>query len=393
MRTPNKTQVDAGAPVIPSYHGHDGPVQVGFTDIRKQENDLPSVLNRTLASMGVPWNRDLNSGVMRGFSMHPYTVDGGNVRSDAATAYYRPAEKRENLEIMFNASVERVLWDERVGGQGGGLVAKGVEVYGADRDGRKQVVNARREVILAAGAMKSSAILELSGVGNPRSVLTSILRTRSISRMNRVLQKHGIPVQINLPSVGENLQDQLNTSFVLTTKVPITGTRTVAFVSASDLFGSSTESIAASIHAQIPEYAEATANETNGAMTKESLQRLFESQHDLMFNRGIPVGEFVFILDGPSQLHVGYWGLLPFSRGNVHIASRDPRTPPTVNPNYGMLGWDTQVQIAMSKFLRRMFQTGELGQLIDTEKVPGLDLIPDDASDETWMEWIGEQCM
>lgn len=128
-------------------------------------------------------------------------------------------------------------------------------------------------------------------------------------------------------------------------------------------------------------------------MTRETLQRLFESQHDLMFNKGIPVGEFVFILDGPSQLHVGYWGLLPFSRGSVHIASRDPRASPTVNPNYGMLGWDIQVQIAMSKFLRRMFQSGELGQLIDTETVPGLDLVPDDASDEAWMEWIGEQCM
>lgn len=219
------------------------------------------------------------------------------------------------------------------------------------------------------------------------------MQTRSITHRYRILQKHGIPVQVNLPSVGENLQDQLNTSFVLTTKVPITGTRTVAFVSARDLFGSSTESVAASIHAQIPEYAEATANETNGAMTKENLQRLFESQHDLMFNKGIPVGEFVFILDGPSQLHVGYWGLLPFSRGSVHISSKDPLESPTVNPNYGMLGWDTQVQIAMSKFLRRMFQTGDLGQLIDTEKIPGLDRIPDEASDETWMEWIGQQCM
>lgn len=143
-------------------------------DIRKQDSDLPSILNRTLASMGVPWNRDLNSGSMRGFSMHPYTVDERNVRSDAATAYYLPAAKRGNLEVMFNASVGRIVWGDRVG-QEEGLVAKGVEVYGPDKDGRKQVVKARKEVILAAGAMKSSAILELSGVGNPRSVCILLL--------------------------------------------------------------------------------------------------------------------------------------------------------------------------------------------------------------------------
>ncbi|PYI30555.1 putative glucose oxidase [Aspergillus indologenus CBS 114.80] len=336
-------------------HGENGRVQVGFMDITLHDDDgddddddegfdLTAALNRTLAFLGVSWNRDLNTGSMRGYAMHPYTVDAQGVRNDAAKAYYEGA-KRGNLHVMLNVSVSRTLWQ------------------GADNE----------ETYLAAEAVEINDELG-----------SRVFQARR--------EKHGIPVQIDLPSVGKNLQDQLNTSFVVSTKLPITGTRTVAFVSASDLFGSSTESISASLLASIPQYAEMTANQTSGAMTKEALQLLFTSQHDLIFNRGIPVGEFVFILDNPHQIHVGYWGLLPFSRGNVHISSSNVACSPALNLKYGMLNWDVQVQIAMSKFLRRVFQTEKLSELVDEELVPGLAHIPADAADETWKAWIAEQC-
>ncbi|RAH84981.1 glucose oxidase [Aspergillus japonicus CBS 114.51] len=332
VRPPNRMQSAAGASIIPKYHRKNGRVQVGFMNITPHDDDdkgfnLNTALNRTLDSLGTSWNRDLNTGSIRGNAMHPYTVDAQGVRNDAAKAYYEGA-KRGNLHVMLNVDLSS---------------CRGVEI----NEGLvSRVVQARREVVLAAGAMRSAGNLELSGIGNPQ-----------------ILQKHGIPIQIDLPSVGENLQDQLNTSFVVSTKLPIIGTRTVAFVSASDLFGSSTESISASLLASIPQYAEVTANQTSGAMTKEALQLLFTSQHDLFFNRGIPFGEFVFILDNPHQIHVGYWGLLPFSRGNVHISSSNVACSPTLNLNYGLLNWDIQGQIAMSKFLRRVFQTEELEHL------------------------------
>ncbi|RAH70482.1 GMC family oxidoreductase [Aspergillus aculeatinus CBS 121060] len=352
VQPPNSTQSAAGASIIPEYHGQNGPVQVGFMDLMLQDDqgvDLTAALNRTLASLGVYWNRDLNTGSMGGFAMHPYTVDAQGVRSDATRAYYTDLRAgRSNLHVMLNASISKIRWQEAENEQGS-LAAETVEV----KDGfGSRVVQARREVILAAGAMRSAGILELSGVGNPQ-----------------ILQKHGIPVQIDLPSVGENLQDQLNTSFVVSTRSPVTGTRTVAFVSASDLFGSSTD----------------------GAMTKEALQLLYTSQHDLIFNKGIPIGEFVFILDNPNQIHVGYWGLLPFSRGNVHISSLDVAVLPRLSLNYGMIDWDIQVQIAMSKFLRMVFQTGELNELIEEELEPGFANIPADADDEIWKDWIAEQ--
>ncbi|KAL2810355.1 putative glucose oxidase [Aspergillus granulosus] len=374
VRLPNSTQSAAGASIIAAYHGVSGRISVGFTDIRRTENDFSPVLNRTFALLRVPWNRDLNSGEMRGFAMHPYTVDGDGVRSDAAAAYYQGVvPERRNLQSLLNASVSRILWGEERS-ENYILTARGVEVY--EGTGNVRVVHARREVVLAAGAMRSAGILEASGIGN-----------------SRILKKHGngISMRLDLPSVGENLQDQLNTSFVFSTKAPITGTRTVAFVSAADIFGPATASLAASLLADIPVYAERIADQSNGAMTKEALNTLYTSQHNLIFNHGIPIGEYVFILDNPHQVHVGYWGLLPFSRGSVHISSAGPLAPPTINPNFGMLDWDIRVQIAMSRFLRRILRTDEISKLVNEEVVPGLRRIPDDASDMAWSEWIAEQ--
>ncbi|KAH8432315.1 GMC family oxidoreductase [Aspergillus melleus] len=371
FNAPNRTEVSAGATFAAQYHGFHGPVNVGFRPMSKGENDLTVAMNRTLGTIGLPWNPDLNSGHMRGFTLHPYTVDPDDIRSDAARAYYWPYKDRLNLHLKLDTFVTRLVWSDDDGHDK--LRSEGIEVY-ESKHGKRYAINARREVILAAGAMRSPALLELSGVGNPR-----------------ILEKNGIPLRINLPGVGENLQDQLNTSVVVSTKVPITGTRTVAFASAEDIFGSSTEYVAKSIRSKLPQYARATAQQSNGAMRQEDLVKLFEIQHDLIFSKQVPSAEFVFIPQGTHTLHTGYWGLLPFARGNVHISSPDPLSPPVVNPNYGMHDWDVQIQIGMSKFLRRMFQTGELKDIIGNETIPGLQVVPEDASDEDWKMWIGEQ--
>lgn len=58
-------------------------------------------------------------------------------------------------------------------------------------------------------------------------------------------------------------------------------------------------------------------------MNAQDLLRLFETQHDLIFNQHIPIAEFVFILDEEaSSIHTGYWGLLPFAGGNCILRLR-----------------------------------------------------------------------
>ncbi|KAF7591069.1 hypothetical protein BBP40_002030 [Aspergillus hancockii] len=145
----------------------------------------------------------------------------------------------------------------------------------------------------------------------------------------------------------------------------MTGTRTIAFATASDIFGPSTEPIAAEVQSQLYPYAEQTANQNNGAIRADDLRRLFDVQHDLIFSHNVSMADFVFIFQGTRALHTGYWGLLPFARGHVHIVSDDPRVLPAVNTNFEALGWE---------------------DMFDSEILSGLGAVPENASDEAWKE-------
>ncbi|KAI0880469.1 putative GMC oxidoreductase [Annulohypoxylon maeteangense] len=113
-------------------------------------------------------------------SIHPETKE----RSYAASAYYNPIRHRENLHIYTNALAEKILIDGSQKSRAYGVQYK--------QNNKIKTAIAAKEVILAAGALQSPKLLELSGIGNPR-----------------ILEKYKIQVIKDLPQVGENLQDHL----------------------------------------------------------------------------------------------------------------------------------------------------------------------------------------
>ncbi|GFF47364.1 glucose oxidase [Aspergillus udagawae] len=368
LTLPTAAQTEAGATYDASVHGSRGPLKVAFPHMQRGGNDLTPAVNRTLLSAGIPWNVDVNAGRMRGFSIYPWTIDEeAYIRHDAARAYFWPFESRSNLHAWLNTGVNRIVWREGPGGEN--ISAAGVEVTA--QNGTVSVVMARREVILSAGALKSPTILELSGVGNPR-----------------ILNRHNIPVRVSLPAVRENLQDQMNTLMTASTHSPITGGRTVTFASATDIFSEDTSSLANLTRIRLPSYAAVVANMSNGAMLPGHLQHLFQVQHDLIFKNNIPIAEIIFKPGGEKTVNAGYWGLQPFARGEVHIRSSDPTAQPTINPNYGLLEWNVQLQVAIAKFIRRMFRSAPLEGMIEKELRPGLSAVPGDAADEVWANWL-----
>lgn len=153
--------------------------------------------------LGYP-NRDINGADQAGFMVAQGTIRRGS-RCSTAKAFLRPIRLRKNIHIALNSHVTRILINPST------MRAFGVEFI---RNGHKQIILARKEVILSAGAINTPQILMLSGVG-PKGELT----------------KFGISVIRDLP-VGENLQDHVGMggfTFLIDKPVSIVQDRFQAF--------------------------------------------------------------------------------------------------------------------------------------------------------------------
>ncbi|KAI6716147.1 glucose oxidase [Diplocarpon mali] len=281
---------------------------------------------------------------------------------------YWPFENRNNLVMHSNTVANRILWKE-TGGLSG-AVAGGVEITSAN--GTIGTIFASKEVILSAGAIRSSGILELSGIGNPD-----------------ILEPLGIQVVVDLPTVGENLQDQVNNEISYSGNSSFAGSSSlVAYPNAGDIYGGNLSSLAEAVFAKIPSYAATVANASNHVVSEADLLKFFNIQYDLIFKSNIPILE-IFNSVGASYVSLQFWSLLPFSRGNIHIKSADPREALTINPNFFMLDFDLNMQVESARFIRNTLAKAEpLAAIISGESSPGLSVLAEDADEAAFGQWI-----
>ncbi|TEA18959.1 Dehydrogenase citC [Colletotrichum sidae] len=169
---------------IASDDGQSGPLKLSLPD--NADSFWPKVWQDTIRELGFPDVCDPLSGQGVGSSITPDTVDSATkTRSYAVSAYLQAAKSRENLTVVTQAVVEKVVFRS----DGGDIVAEGVQYT---KDGERKTATAQREVILTAGTLNSPRLLELSGVGN-----------------GELLRQHGIDVVLDNPHVGENLQNHV----------------------------------------------------------------------------------------------------------------------------------------------------------------------------------------
>ncbi|KFY74509.1 hypothetical protein V499_05464 [Pseudogymnoascus sp. VKM F-103] len=363
--SPTSAQVEAGATYVSQQHGKKGPLNVGY-GFGLLNGTYHEVVEQAWNNLGIPTSLDVNGGNVRGFTVWQSTMNrDANLREDAGRAYYYPVQSRPNLHVFLNTVANRITWRESTSEC---AVAGGVEITAAD--GTVTTLDAKREVILSAGSLRSPAILELSGIGNPS-----------------ILNKSGIPVKVNLPAVGENLQDQPNSQIIMSSNTTFSGSIPyVAFGSASDFLDSLPKNV------NLTAWAEKVAVAIDHAISISSLEQLFRIQYELI-NNGVVDAESILettfsIGLGPSSLVASaFWLLLPFSRGNVHISSSDPLAYPVINPNYFLVDFDVDVQVAIAKWTRKFWETPPI-QGLATETSPGFDALPKDASYEQWANWV-----
>jgi choline dehydrogenase len=285
-------------------------------------------------AMGWPRKEDVNmpdNGDGIGFT--PRTIAGGK-RQSAATAFLRPAEKRSNLTVLTDCTVDRVTFADKR--------ASGVEVV---RDGARETIAARGEVIVCGGAMASPGVLERSGIGD---------RTR--------LEALGIPVVHHNPEVGEGLiehrglimQWKLNRD--ISQNKQFHGWRLVR--SAAQYYLTRSGPMAAA------------AYEIGGWFrTRPGLNRP---------DAQVLIAPFSFDFAKHRQdverfpgMHVVVYSLRPTSRGNIHITTRDPDMPASFQPNYRANQTDRDSMIGAVRVVRDYVRQSPLAELVAEETMPG----------------------
>ncbi|KAI5927646.1 putative GMC oxidoreductase [Camillea tinctor] len=153
--------------------------------IPEEDSQWPSTWRDTLSKLGFPVCTNVFSGELLGSLMGPETINLKKKRSSAGTAYLNDSTRsRDNLKIRTDALVEKIICDKSE------ITTATAVQYRNTRDGALKIVEARKEIIISAGALNSPRLLELSGIGNPE-----------------LLRKLGINPIIDNPHVGENLQN------------------------------------------------------------------------------------------------------------------------------------------------------------------------------------------
>ncbi|KAI0405350.1 GMC oxidoreductase [Xylaria palmicola] len=369
---PSVAQAAAGATYDREAHGEHGHVHTGFP-FSLANGSLHEVAAEAWRALGYPLIQDVNAGSVRGFSIWPQTLDRDqNLRFDAARSYYYAIESRPNLTLI-KGTVKRITWANSSGPHKAS-VADGVEYV--TPNGNLAKLGAAKEVILSAGALRSPLILESSGVGNP-------------SFLNRL----GIEAIIDLPGVGEYLQEQPNTIIAYNSRRNTSGfTPYATFATAQDLFGEKTVALQASTSAQIRDWAKKVAAASNGAVKTANVERLFRTQHDLIFKKNVTIGETLTSV-GDGFVGSAMWLLLPFSWGSVHLTSADAINAPAIDPKYFLVDFDLDVQIGLGRLSQRFWHTEPASGLVDDAILPTDEVVPQNATSEQWAGYIGDTVM
>ncbi|KDQ20127.1 hypothetical protein BOTBODRAFT_387359 [Botryobasidium botryosum FD-172 SS1] len=367
----------------PEFHGADGPLRTGFF---ASTAECCLVFQKTLNNLDIKMQNDHMGGKLCGTFIDLATIDketGG--RSYAANAYYAPNASRPNLRVLTGALVHKLIFSSDKSSED--VKATGIDFR---YNGQTFEVQARKEVIVSAGALKSPQVLELSGVGDPK-----------------VLKPLGIEVHVDLPGVGANMQDHSRThaTFELqdserwvsrdaTMFNPDVAAEqlalyrdkgqgllsvsrgVVAFTPLKALSPKAAEDIIASVEAKIQ------------GQDDPSLREQWMLQLDALKDDDVPDCElFASMCSIPmSDLPVPnkkYFSVAaisnhPLSRGNIHIISNSPDDQPAINPHTLEQEEDMIMLVEMLKFIRRLPETEPFKSMVAGELSPGDGCVTDE---------------
>ncbi len=293
---------------------------------------------------GIPATDDFNTGDNEGVGLFDVNQRRGR-RWSASTAFLRPVLDRPNLTVMTHAQAERLLFGD---GEDGRPRCRGLAFR---RDGEPVEAQARGEVILAAGAIGSPQILQLSGIGP-----------------GALLQEQEIAVRHALPGVGENLQDHLQIRAVYR----VEGVKTLN-QQANSWLGKAQMALEYALFrsgplTMAPSQLGAFAR-SDPAQDTPNLE--YHVQPLSLDAFGEPLHRF-------PAFTASVCNLRPESRGRVRLASPDPAAAPEIRPNYLSAPADRLVAAQSLRLTRRICAAEPLARYRPVEIKPGPELDGDE---------------
>lgn len=312
-----------------AFHGGGGEIRVERQRLRW---DILEAFRDACEEHGIPHSTDFNTGDNEGAGFFQVTQRSG-WRWSAADAFLKPVRSRANLKVETGAVVDRVIV------QAGRAVGVAYAV-GSDR----REARARGEVVLAAGAIGSPAILERSGIGDAG-------RLRDL----------GIAPLLDRPEVGGNLQDHLQ----LRCAYRVSGVATLN-AKAGNLFGKALIGLEYALRRTGPM---AMAPSQLGVFTRSHAR--YATPNLEYHVQPLSLAAFGGALDPFPAFTASVCNLRPESRGTTRITGADPAAAPSIRPNYLSTEEDRRVAAAAIRITRGIVAQPALARYHPEEVRPG----------------------
>ena len=316
-----------------AFHGAGGEWRV---EKQRLSWEILDAFREAAAQSGIPKTDDFNRGDNEGCGYFDVNQKRG-IRWNTAKAFLKTAKRRGNLDIMTGSHVQRLTIEAGPDGQR----CSGVEFIGG---GRAWQAQARRETILCAGAIGSPQILQLSGIG-PAALL----------------QRHGVPVAVDLPGVGENLQDHLQ----LRMAFKVTDAKTLNTM-AANWYGKMKIGMEYALFQRGPM---SMAPSQLGAFTRSDAT---QASPNLEYHvQPLSLEKFGDPLHPFPAFTASICNLRPSSRGHVRIGSGSASDAPKISANYLSTQADRDTAVAALRLTRTIVAAPALARYGPQEFKPG----------------------
>ena len=324
-----------------TVRGRSGPLMI---EDQRDPHPLCQAYMAANEALGLSRTPDYNRGDQEGTLLYQNMMKGGR-RWSPVDAYLKPAMKRGNVRVITRALAEGIDFE--------GRRATGITYR---RNGQSKQVKARRDVILAGGAINTPQLLQISGIGRPDDLVAI-----------------GVKLQHALPGVGHNFRDHY-------------AIRVSALVKGSGSLNERSRGLP--LVGEVLRYAFArkglltTAPSHAGGYFKTRPGLATPDMQLYFAPASYGGGRYgTTVLDTVPVMTLGAAQLRPESIGHVKATSADPAAKPEIQPNYLADQIDRDALLAAMKYLRKLLATPPLSDYVIRENFPG----PDVQTDEQWM--------